>query len=580
MPPKKLLSFDDEPTESFTIKKKRNDTVLQFVEQEKLRHDLNELKRNQRTIHSKSTFPTQKEIDQIKQKRQQRLNADLIPLQNKIQQYDESRLVKEEQTEMEFFEDYNQDMIVFGPESTKRVKDLERLEMETAFEQPIDESDAYWELQKLKSGNQKYKPEIVIETTILPIPEKADLLNVDQLCDSIELLFQDMKSQQLQNLKHEQDLKQEIASYQRNLVDMESQLNGLSARYDYYQEFQMFVSNFSDFVESKNLEMVSVEKEYIDARVSQVMRSQAEKRLFLDELYLKWTGKDQRQPLPDQTEIMESDVFEDADESFGKLSNVKQKFEEWKFKQEKDYRQAYGALSLKDIFDIFVRKELLFWDPFADQDFSQTEWHSELQSFANVDGERPLEEEANLIQTLVERSLMPLITRRAKMINLYSTDTIQHCVQLLRQLEDYLSVKSPPFQRLLKQLDLVLQDQLYSLIQHYTVQETVDPKPRQLWMESVLQILKNCVQLHKWIPSFDKVSVFLDWILVFIPNEPVFSSLAVFLSIVSITSPIVPDVHKTPQFFIKAMELGLDCLVAIKSYNQASILSKRIKSLS
>ncbi len=57
--------------------------------------------------------------------------------------------------------------------------------------------------------------------------------------------------------------------------------------------------------------------------------------------------------------------LEDASKHFRKISHVKERFDTWKRSYPKEYEQAYGAMSLAGLFDLYVRHELLIWKPFV-----------------------------------------------------------------------------------------------------------------------------------------------------------------------------------------------------------------------
>ena len=56
-------------------------------------------------------------------------------------------------------------------------------------------------------------------------------------------------------------------------------------------------------------------------------------------------------------------VFADVSESYGSLSAVKSKLEQWKRQQPSAYADAYMSLSVPAVMAPFVRLELLQWDP-------------------------------------------------------------------------------------------------------------------------------------------------------------------------------------------------------------------------
>ena len=51
-------------------------------------------------------------------------------------------------------------------------------------------------------------------------------------------------------------------------------------------------------------------------------------------------------------------------DDFRSLDNVMSKFDVWRREFEEDYGNAYGDLSLTGVFELYVRYELISWDPF------------------------------------------------------------------------------------------------------------------------------------------------------------------------------------------------------------------------
>ena len=52
-------------------------------------------------------------------------------------------------------------------------------------------------------------------------------------------------------------------------------------------------------------------------------------------------------------------------DDFRSLDNVMSKFNVWRRDFDEDYGNAYGDLSLTGVFELYVRYELISWDPFA-----------------------------------------------------------------------------------------------------------------------------------------------------------------------------------------------------------------------
>jgi hypothetical protein len=60
-----------------------------------------------------------------------------------------------------------------------------------------------------------------------------------------------------------------------------------------------------------------------------------------------------------------SRLFDQVLKQFQQIEYVKEKFSIWKLQYPREYEQGYGALSLTGVFDMYVKYEMLDWNPFT-----------------------------------------------------------------------------------------------------------------------------------------------------------------------------------------------------------------------
>ncbi|CAG0917312.1 unnamed protein product [Notodromas monacha] len=148
-------------------------------------------------------------------------------------------------------------------------------------------------------------------------------------------------------------------------------------------------------------------------------------------------------------------VFADTIDDFCLFRNIKEKFREWKAKDEDSYKNAFVPLCLPKIFSPLVRLGLLFWNPLeADcEEIESMEWFTELISYcANEDLNK--DPDVKLVSFVVERTVLPKLSNLISQVwDPLSTSKTLRLVTLVKRLtEEYPSVtgKSKHLQNLLK----------------------------------------------------------------------------------------------------------------------------------
>ncbi|CAG8782424.1 1700_t:CDS:2, partial [Acaulospora morrowiae] len=87
----------------------------------------------------------------------------------------------------------------------------------------------------------------------------------------------------------------------------------------------------------------------------------------------------------DEISYYRTKLFENVVDEFKSMTLVKSKFDRWKREFHDDYSKAYGDLSLPDVFEFYVRHEMLLWESFeGHSNFNDMEWFRILSGFDDV----------------------------------------------------------------------------------------------------------------------------------------------------------------------------------------------------
>jgi len=106
-----------------------------------------------------------------------------------------------------------------------------------------------------------------------------------------------------------------------------------------------------------------------------------------------------------------NDFFNDTNENFKDLSIIKKNFEDWKEKYTKEYNQGFGGLSMPGVFELFVKYELLLWEPLENyREFEDMIWHQEASTYGTtnmmeLDNYDPEDEDNKLLIRLDRKNI-------------------------------------------------------------------------------------------------------------------------------------------------------------------------------
>lgn len=106
-------------------------------------------------------------------------------------------------------------------------------------------------------------------------------------------------------------------------------------------------------------------------------------------------------------------LFDDVEEDFCELENIRLHFEKWKGENSESYKEAYIGLCLPKLFNPFIRLELIDWNPLQEnaKDFEDCRWY-ECCAFYGfreyVISAAEDEDNVKLIPSIVEKFLLPM----------------------------------------------------------------------------------------------------------------------------------------------------------------------------
>lgn len=206
-------------------------------------------------------------------------------------------------------------------------------------------------------------------------------------------------------------------------------------------------------------------------------------------------------------------LFEDVEEDFSELENIRLHFEKWKTENSESYQEAYIGLCLPKLFNPFIRLELLEWNPLQEncKDFEDCHWYEccAFYGFQNyVVSAIDDEDNVKLIPSIVEKVILPKLTVFAANVwDPLSTSQTTRFVNLIQKISyDYHTVhgESKNTQSLLKaivqRIKKTLDDDVFMPLYLKTILENRSSGPavffhRQSW--SCIKLLGNILSWHR-----------------------------------------------------------------------------------
>ncbi|GAB1610930.1 PAX3- and PAX7-binding protein 1-like [Argonauta hians] len=204
-------------------------------------------------------------------------------------------------------------------------------------------------------------------------------------------------------------------------------------------------------------------------------------------------------------------LFEDVEDDFCDVTNIKTLFEEWKTNNSESYHEAYIGLCLPKLFNPFVRIELLGWNPLQEnaKDFEDSRWF-ECCALYSSEGDPGLQDEDSIkfIPSIVEKVILPKLTViAAEVWDPLSTSQTSRFVNLVQRLcEDYPTVHGDSkntqalLQAVVERMKKTLDDDVFMPLYLKSVLENRSSGPavffhRQSW--SCIKLLGNILSWYR-----------------------------------------------------------------------------------
>ena len=155
---------------------------------------------------------------------------------------------------------------------------------------------------------------------------------------------------------------------------MESDLLGVAAKFDFYQELKSHISGLIEFIMSKSVEVGEFSDLVLGERRKMLQFSLAQRlRTFEKDLVFMNTNIPSVVMDESMEDIMEEDEMEDEKEAifndvvpiFSSLNESIIAFEKWKIEYPLDFSESFGYASITPALDIYIKYELSVWKPFT-----------------------------------------------------------------------------------------------------------------------------------------------------------------------------------------------------------------------
>ncbi|KAJ1344051.1 hypothetical protein BSLG_001191 [Batrachochytrium salamandrivorans] len=467
--------------------------------------------------------------------------------------YGESRILTEDQEidGEEAFDDNKGDTIAFGTKTAQQVKDMSKREIQDdlnlAQAQDCDDDEIQqWELQQIVKG-RGMELDIVGMGQALRKPPMSndihqgmfpDIVPIPSVPDIIAALDKDIACLTEVSNEHIAQLNSSLADMdasEQAITRMNSALKQSSERYDFFQRLSNFIVDLDEFLDAKMIVLESLERDMYSWRVLEAKNEKKAMLTKLLNLYSVFSGVSQLKDsmdVDDKADRIDSapsrsleeiitehkHLFDDAKKQYRSISPIKDRFQAWKWEYPKDYNQAYGALSLAGVFELYVRYEHFGWNPFKTSvHFEDSVWHQELSSFGVSDEHTmdPNEPEAALLKKIAEKTIVPQLIAIIDTFDPFSADQTRLLTSMTSQLLDYIDKSSSVFKRLMDALVLTFKSALDTAADYACLpSQFVNVSDRQSavvakasWFGAHLQLILNFISFERYIGTERTLSI-------------------------------------------------------------------------
>eukprot|EP00833_Pecoramyces_ruminatium_P001528 jgi/Orpsp1_1/1175560/evm.model.c7180000054353.2 len=170
------------------------------------------------------------------------------------------------------------------------------------------------------------------------------------------------------------------------------------------------------------------------------------------------------------------EFFSDTNNDFKDLNIIKKNFENWKEKYPKEYNQGFGGLSMPGVFELFMKYELLLWEPLENyKEFEDMIWHQEASTYGTnnmmeLDNYDPEDDDNKLLIRLVEKFAIPKVKELIKLWNVFSICQTKNLLRILLLLQDYTKTKDKIFISVIEEIENKFKNTIEKIISHNPIQ--------------------------------------------------------------------------------------------------------------
>ncbi|KAI8996079.1 nineteen complex-related protein 2-domain-containing protein [Gaertneriomyces semiglobifer] len=408
----------------------------------------------------------------------------------------ESRLVTEEQEleGEETFEDYEGDHITFGGHAVQVAQEKRHQEMvQNVLEAQVpggeDEQVLQWEEDQIRKGVKGLPRRIPEEASsrrqrTSRIPTAIVIPSITDVCARLNATLLEVETL---NQSHTDQLNHVIGELEKSntaLEGLQTDLVEASSRYTFFQDLRTYIGDFAEFLDEKFTELEVLENEFDESLRVRYLVNNTRTRLDLDHWFASFTSWNapievEQQDDPPTEHIFIEQVrirsrskrlFDDVSEEFRSLPSIKKRFEQWRRDYPTEYENSYGGLSMPGVFELFVRQELLAWDPKAALPrFEDMNWHSALVDYGHSDDPMEDVEDEHLLTRIVEKVVIPRIKSRIAMYDVYSWEETLSFYGMAHQCLDYVDAGGPAFQGLIGLIETRLSESTTGLAERYNL---------------------------------------------------------------------------------------------------------------
>ncbi|KAJ3094497.1 GC-rich sequence DNA-binding factor 2 [Phlyctochytrium planicorne] len=436
--------------------------------------------------------------------------------------------------EEEMFDDYKGDKIAFGKKSAEDWKRERAQDITGSLQQTFDDSDQdeeadNWQrstLNPLRNTNVK-APRNYLEDS--SIPSNQALVDVDSSLASFEALYVSMEKEKEQTIRFAKDLEKSFEDAHPGIEKLEGSISETSLRYNYYQELLNYFGNLSSFLDEKISLVESIEKDFVSStanRSKSLIELREELLSLIYSANVAEPGDDSKRAVQERMRVdivamswpdfevfmsdidsefgtlvetsleRKADVFADVSKQYRDLSAIKQKFLDFSHEHSEDFKRCYASLSFPSVADLFIRHDMLGWNPFT----KTVRCVDELQRFKwfRILSNNDLDDEAEtpILTLALGKSVLPRLRAIAGSLDLFSDEQVSGFRSLLLKLSEFSETDSKSFKALTTTLAAHMEGTVamtLDIVQKH--QDNWISLNKELWLWPVFILFKNLFAL-------------------------------------------------------------------------------------